>query len=221
MHSTAEQDYLKAIFQLTREKARAGTGDLASRLGVTPASVTGMLRRLQERRPAPIDYEKHAGVALTPEGRLHALDTLRKHRLLELFLVRELGFGWDEVHEEAERLEHAVSDLLIERLARKLGDPEVDPHGDPIPRADGTMPERPSFLLLDLAPGIPCRITHIRDQQPELLRYLGTLGLVPDTRITVLAFEPFEGPVTLQLEHGIVTVGRRAASAVSVEKETP
>jgi DtxR family Mn-dependent transcriptional regulator len=219
MSTTAEQDYLKAIFHLTRRKDRAGTGDLASHLGVTPASVTGMLRRLCGRLPAPVHYEKHGGVALTPEGRRHALDTLRKHRLLELFLVRELGFGWDEVHEEAERLEHAVSDLLIERMAHKLGDPEVDPHGDPIPRPDGTLPEHPAQRLLDLPVGARARIIRIEDQQPELLRYLGSLGLVPGTRFLMLGQEPFEGPVGLQVERATLRLGQKAASAVYVQGE--
>lgn len=219
MTSTAEQDYLKAIFRLTLKRERAGTSELAQQLGVTPASVTGMLRRLGGRQPAPIRYEKHGGVELTPEGRRHALDTLRKHRMLELYLVRELGFGWDEVHAEAERLEHAISDLLVERMARKLGDPEVDPHGDPIPRRDGSVPERPAMGLLDLAPGERAWITRVSDHDPELLRYLGALGLVPETSLAMDTPEPFNGPLRLVLASGTVMLGREAAAAVSVRKE--
>jgi DtxR family Mn-dependent transcriptional regulator len=151
MASEAVDDYLKAIFELAGDgDGRASTASLAKRLSVAPASVTGMLRKLSEDEPPSVIYEKHHGARLTKHGRSRALEVIRHHRLIELFLHDSLGYRWDEVHDEAEKLEHAISETLEDRIAERLGHPEVDPHGHPIPRKDGTIPKRSEQNLLKL-----------------------------------------------------------------------
>ncbi len=196
----AVDDYLKAIFEIAGDEGRASTVVLAKRLTVAPASVTGMLRKLAEQEPPWVQYEKHRGVRLTERGRLRALEVIRHHRLLELFLHDSLGYSWDEVHAEAEKLEHAISETFEDRIAQKLGDPEIDPHGHPIPRKDGTIPERSEIPLLDLPVGTETKVSRVSDNDAEILRYLFGLGIVPGARIEVTERGPFDGPLILQVE---------------------
>jgi DtxR family Mn-dependent transcriptional regulator len=198
--SEAVDDYLKAIYALAGEDDRATTAALAEKLGVAPASVTGMLRKLSEQSPPWVDYEKHRGATLTPEGRRRALEIVRHHRLIELFLYETLGYRWDEVHAEAERLEHAISEQFEDRIAEALGDPEVDPHGHPIPRKDGTIPERPDRRLLDLEAGAEGVVSRVSDRDPALLRYFTTLGVRPGVRVEVVERGPFDDLVMVRID---------------------
>jgi DtxR family Mn-dependent transcriptional regulator len=206
--SEAVDDYLKAILDLESTEERATTTALARRLGVTPASITGMLRKLDSGSPRLVVYEKHRGAVLTAEGRSRALEVLRHHRLLERFLHDALGYSWDEVHAEAERLEHAISETLEDRIAAKLGDPTVDPHGHPIPRKDGTVPDRHVVPLSDIEPGHDAVVSCVSDDDSALLRYLEELGLTLGARLTLVSRAPFQGPL-------VVRVAGREPRAVS------
>ncbi len=219
MATIAEQDYLKAIYMLTREGQAASTSGIAEYLGLRAASVSGMLSRLASRPSAPVHYEKHAGARLSAAGRTRALQLLRKHRLIETWLCRELGYGWEEVHEEADHLEHSMSDRLIERLARRLGDPEYDPHGDPIPRANGSLPEAGGICVLDLEEGRRATVLRVRDGEPELLVYLGNLGIRPEKEVVLLELAPFNGPARLELGGETASIGREAAAAITVRPQ--
>ena len=193
-------DYLKAILELAGDDGgRATSNALASRLEISAASVTGMLRKLATRRPALIDYKKHHGARLTQEGRRRAMRVIRRHRLMELFLCEVLGFSWDEVHEEAERLEHVMSQKLEDRIAEKLGHPEFDPHGQSIPRPDGTLAGVKTFTLNELEPGEKAIISAVSDRDPRILRDLAAQGLTPGRSLTMLERIPTEGLITLQV----------------------
>jgi DtxR family transcriptional regulator, Mn-dependent transcriptional regulator len=195
--STSIGDYLKALWTISGTDA-ASTKSLSEQLSVAPASVTNMLGRLQEM--GLVEYERYRGASLTGEGRQEALRLVRRHRLIETFLLEHLGYSWEEVHEEAERLEHAVSDAFTERLAEFLGHPENDPHGDPIPAADGTMVPDPSFPLGDARVGQRVRISKVNDDNDSMLGYLGTRGLVPGRLLEVR--EVRSGAVTVEDEDG-------------------
>jgi len=200
--SESVDDYLKAILELSGPAAGPATSNrIAQRLGVSAPSVTGMLRKLSAGDPPSVAYQKHHGARLTIEGRRRALRIVRRHRLLELFLCEALGYSWDEVHEEAERLEHFISPKLEERIARKLGNPEFDPHGDRIPSKHGTLPKRKTVRLNEAPAGQTAVVSSVSDRDPEMLRYLERIGLVPNCRLTVLEHAPFEGP-TMVLFHG-------------------
>jgi DtxR family Mn-dependent transcriptional regulator len=214
-------DYLKAILEL------AGTGDdrassnaLARHLGISAASVTGMLQKLAARRPAWIDYRKHHGARLTKAGHLRAMRVVRRHRLLELFLCEVLGFSWEEVHEEAERLEHFISERMEDRIAAKLGDPEFDPHGQVIPRKDGTVADAPALRLDELAPGERAVVASVYDRDPKVLRYLADLGLKPGRKLTIVERAPSNGTITLRLAAKKETraVTRELGRAILVER---
>ena len=193
-------DYLKAILELAGDDGgRATSNALASRLEISAASVTGMLRKLATRRPALIDYKKHHGARLTQEGRRRAMRVIRRHRLMELFLCEVLGFSWDEVHEEAERLEHVMSQKLEDRIAETLGHPEFDPHGQSIPRPDGTLAGVKTFMLNELEPGEKAIISAVSDRDPRILRDLAAQGLTPGRSLTMLERIPTEGLITLQV----------------------
>lgn len=198
--SEAIDDYLKAIFEIAGEQGRANTAALAKRLSVAPASVTGMLRKLAEQDPPWISYEKHRGARLTEHGRQRALEVIRHHRLLELFLHDSLGYSWDEVHDEAEKLEHAISETFEERISERLGNPEVDPHGHPIPRKDGTIPERREISLLDLGVKAEATVSRVSDSDPAILRYLSELGIKPGVRLVLTDRGPFDGPLMLRVQ---------------------
>lgn len=214
----AVDDYLKAIFEIGDDGGRVSTQELAQRLDVAPASVTGMLRKLSEQQPPLISYEKHRGATLSSKGRLRALEIIRHHRLIECFLHEMLGYPLDEVHDEAERLEHAISETFEERIDRALGFPSFDPHGHPIPRKDGTMPDQRRMCLAEVGVDVPATIVSISDDDPEVLRYLMDIGVRPGVRFRVVERGPFDGPVTLQLKDGarLPAMGARVAAGIYV-----
>jgi DtxR family Mn-dependent transcriptional regulator len=215
----SNEDYLKEIFELTAKGDRATTNRLAERLDVTPASVTGMVQKLAETDPPLLEYRKHHGVVLTDHGRNVALQTIRHHRLIEMFLHQILGYPWDEVHEEADRLEHVISEKMEERIAQVLGDPTHDPHGDPIPTRDLEMPPSTSVRLSELRDGQSAIVQRVRDSDPALLRHLMELGLKPDSRLYVQDFSPFDENLTIQVEGQVdpVVLGPRVTHQVYVD----
>ena len=192
--SSAMEDYLKAIFELGEAKVK--TQDLAGVLGVSSASVTGMLKKLDELKL--VDYERYYGASLTSTGRLVALETLRHHRLLETYLMQALGYGWDEVHDEAEKLEHVISEDFEERIAELLGNPTHDPQGDPIPSRDGRVPESRGQPLSNLEVKQTAEVTRILNQQAEVLRYLADNGLVLGAEVQLIERAPFAGPLVIR-----------------------
>jgi DtxR family Mn-dependent transcriptional regulator len=194
------EDYLKCIYEIGAGTERVSTNQLADCLGVTPASVTGMLKKLSENDPVLVDYQKHHGAVLTEVGKNAALEILRHHRLLEMFLHQVLGFDWDQVHEEADRLEHVISEAFEERIARVMGEPELDPHGDPIPTRDFQMPEMSGQPLSDLRPRQAGIVQRVSDENPELLRYLSQIGLIPKSRLEILAYSPLDENISLMVE---------------------
>ena len=216
--SAPVEDYLKAIYEIAGREGTASTNDVATRLGVAPASVTGMVRRLAEQEL--VVYEKYRGVQLSEEGRLVALRTIRRHRILETYLVQALGVPWDRVHDEAERLEHAASEELIERMAAALGHPEADPHGAPIPSISGEVDEREHRTLADLEVGATARVVSVSDENPGLLRYLEEIALTPGAEVEVLARAPFDGPLTLRVGSTQPVVGVGLAQQLHIAETT-
>jgi DtxR family Mn-dependent transcriptional regulator len=208
------EDYLKAIYELERAGDAAATTDLAAQLGVAPASVTGMVRRLAEQ--GLLTHERYRGVRLTEQGRRGALRTLRRHRVIETYLVKVLGYGWDEVHEEAERLEHAASDGLIDRMARALGEPTVDPHGAPIPSREGAVNEGDYPSLANLEVGTRATIMRVGDEDPDLLRHIADLTLTPGSAVRVVQRAPFGGPIVLDVDGRSVVIGPDLANRLLV-----
>ena len=208
------EDYLKAIYELERAGQPAATTELASRLGVAPASVTGMVRRLAEA--GLLMHERYRGARLTPRGRSAALRTLRRHRVIEAYLVRALGYGWDEVDQEAERLEHAASDEMVNRMAAAIGEPTADPHGAPIPGRDGAVDEERYRSLADLEAGTSAEVMQVSDDDPSLLRYLADLAITPGRTVVVVERAPFGGPITLRIGDATRAVGPALAERVLV-----
>lgn len=213
------EDYLKAIYDLTADSGRASTNQIAERMGVTAASVTNMIQKLAATDPPLLKYRKHRGVVLTEEGERVALEIVRHHRLLEMFLHQTLGYSWDEVHEEADRLEHVISEEFEARIAERLGHPRHDPHGDPIPTRELELPEAQATTLREMRPGQKAIIQRVRDTDPDLLRYLSDLGLTPAARITILDFSPFDNNLRLRVEghDEAVVLGPSITSQVFVE----
>ena len=201
------EDYLKAIYDLERGAQPATTNEIAERLAISPASVSGMVRRLADQ--GLITHEPYRGVRLTEDGRRAALRTLRRHRILECYLTEVLGYPWDRVHDEAEQLEHAASEELIERMASALGDPSHDPHGAPIPSREGEVDEPTLRTLADAAVGEQVRVRQVMDKDAERLRYLAELGIRPGALVRILERAPFDGPIT-------VGVGRAGAGVTRV-----
>jgi DtxR family Mn-dependent transcriptional regulator len=208
------EDYLKAIYAFERDGRAAATNDIAQRLAIAPASVSGMVQRLADQ--GLVEYERYRGVRLTSAGRRAALRTLRRHRVIEAYLVRALGYGWDGVHEEAERLEHAASDTLIDRMAAAIGEPLTDPHGAPIPTRDGTIDDPPHQSLADAPVGTRTRIVRVGDEDPGMLRYLDSLGLRPGAEIVLTDRAPFDGPLTIEIGSSKQQVGAALAAHVLV-----
>ena len=208
------EDYLKAIYAIGKGSGPAATNEIAQRLALAPASVSGMVRRLADQ--GLLAYERYHGVKLTETGRRAALRTLRRHRVIEAYLSRALGFPWDRVHDEAERLEHAVSDELVDRMAATIGEPIVDPHGAPIPTRDGAVDETEHTSLAELAVGASGVVARVTDEDPEMLRYLGELAIRPGKRITVKARAPFDGPITLIVGKEELSIGPALATHVLV-----
>jgi DtxR family Mn-dependent transcriptional regulator len=212
------QDYLKHIFELTENGAPASTTDLAERLGVAPASVTGMVQKLAAADPPLVDYRKHQGVSLTPAGERAALEVLRHHRLLETWLVQSLGYSWDEVHEEACRLEHVISEEFEARMDAVLGHPTHDPHGDPIPSAELVMPSEEVILLSSLRPPSRAVIVRVNDEDAAFLRHLETLGILPGVQLDLTDYSPFDDNLTISLRGQTPTVlGPSITSKIYVE----
>ena len=208
------EDYLKAIYAFERDGHAAATNDIAQRLSIAPASVSGMVQRLADQ--GLVEYERYRGVRLTSAGRRAALRTLRRHRVIEAYLVRALGYPWDVVHEEAERLEHAASDTLIDRMAAAIGEPETDPHGAPIPTREGTIDETPHVTLADAPVGTRTRVVRVGDEDPGMLRYLDSLGLRPGAEVTLTNRAPFDGPLTIEVGSTTQQVGATLAAHVLV-----
>ena len=213
------EDYLKAIFELTQKSGRASTTQLAEHLNVTPASVTGMIKKLAATNPPLLEYRKHRGVVLTDNGRAIALEILRHHRLLELFLHEVLGYPWDEVDEEADRLEHVISEKFEERIAKALGHPEYDPHGDPIPTKDLRMPSTSTIPLSTLRPGQSASIKRVKDDDSELLKHLEAIGVTPDTRIAITNYSEFDGNLHIIIEKSnqVEVLGPKITNQIFVE----
>jgi DtxR family Mn-dependent transcriptional regulator len=217
--SQSIEDYLKAVYELTQTEERASTNALAAYLEIAPASVTGMLQKLAENKPPLLDYMKHRGVSLTEEGRIVALETIRHHRLLELFLVQILGYEWHEIHDEADRLEHVISERFERRIADALGDPDHDPHGDPIPRADLSMPESEQRILSGLKVGDKGTVKRVRDTFPELLEYLSEQGLVPGAEFHISEISEIDSNLHIVVKNKgqDIVLGPRASNQVYVE----
>jgi DtxR family Mn-dependent transcriptional regulator len=215
--TTATEDYLKSIYELTLLDERASTNQIAERMGVTPASVTGMLKRLASNDPPLLEYHKHRGVALTVEGEKVALEIIRHHRLLELYLHDRLGYSWDQVHDEAERLEHVISEDFEERIALLLGDPLHDPHGDPIPTRDLQVLPESWVRLKDLRAGQRAIVQRVEDENADLLRYLSGIGLVPQARLAVTGYSEFDGNLQLKVGDRVLVLGPGVTRQVQVE----
>jgi len=190
------EDYIKTIYELGQDGTPALTSAIAEALGVAPPSVSGMIRRLSE--VGLLEHVPYRGVQLTAEGRDAALNLLRRHRIVEAYLTSKLGYDWDSVHDEAERLEHAVSDELIERMAMALGNPRYDPHGAPIPTRDGLVETTEHVALADVAVGEVAELRMVSDKNPERLRFVASLGLKPGVTFEVTARQPFRGPTTIR-----------------------
>lgn len=215
MISDHMQDYLKAICQLGAGGAEVSTSAIAERLAVSPASVTNMMKKLADLRL--VRHLPYQGVELTPAGRKVALEVIRHHRLLELYLAESLGYSWDQVHAEAEKLEHHISEEFEDRIAASLGNPTRDPHGDPIPTRAGELDEHRHRSLAELPPaGKAGTVRRVSDQSPERLRYLAELGLRPEAHFTVLERAPFNGPIRLRLGAKEVSVGVELAQEIYV-----
>lgn len=208
------EDYLKAIYAFERGGHAAATNDIATRLSIAPASVSGMVQRLADQ--GLVEYERYRGVRLTSAGRRAALRTIRRHRVIEAYLVRALGYGWDGVHDEAERLEHAASDALIDRMAEAIGEPVTDPHGAPIPTREGTIDETPHRSLADAEVGSRSRVVRVADEDPGMLRYLDSLGLRPGAEVTLTERAPFDGPLTIEVGATTRQVGAVLAARIMV-----
>jgi DtxR family Mn-dependent transcriptional regulator len=215
------QDYLKVIWAANEwESSPVTVTALAARIGVRAATVSDGIRRLTEQ--GLVVHEPYGAVALTEQGRMHALAMVRRHRLIETFLVETLGYPWDEVHDEAEVLEHAVSDTLVDRIDAVLGHPVRDPHGDPIPTADGDPRTPVAQRLLEAEPQTPQRVVRISDADPAVLRYLADRGIRLDARTRLLETRPFAGDVVVAIDDGDpVTVGVVAAGAIWVTPARP
>ncbi|GCE20615.1 metal-dependent transcriptional regulator [Dictyobacter kobayashii] len=197
-------DCLKVIYALQERNQKVSTSAVSERLGVSDATATMMFKEFASA--GWVEHVPYHGVRLTPLGEQKAMEVIRHHRLLELYLARELGYSWDKVHAEADRLEHVISEEFEEKLDQLLGYPTVDPHGDPIPSKDGVMVVRKGIKLSQLPEGTSAQILRVSDQDPEKLCYLGSLGLYPESRIQLLSRAPFEGPLHIR-------VGEEAAMA--------
>lgn len=215
MTTQAIQDYLKTIFKLQQGGQAASTSAIAEKLGVSSASVTGMIKRLNKMGLA--SHSPYHGVELTEEGRVLALEMIRHHRLLELYLQKALGFTWDKVDAEAERLEHHISEEMEAAMAAFLGDPTEDPHGDPIPTKDGYMSEVRYDRLSEVGPGKTVRIRRVSDSDPDLLRYLGSLGMYPHVIVEILDKVPFDGPLVVRVSGAQQVLGAQVTDAIFVE----
>lgn len=216
--TTAVEDFLKAVYVLQQRDERASTNALREALNITAPSVTDMAKRLTDS--GLIDYQKYKGVRLTDEGERVALQILRRHRLIELYLVQELGYALHEVHDEAESLEHAVSDRFIDAISAKLNHPNFDPHGDPIPAADGTLaPLRDLHPLSDLPLNMAAIVSRYITSDPQMLQHTLDRGFALGAEVVVVARDPFDGPLTIHLNGDETILGHVVATTILVEKQ--
>jgi len=210
--SQSVEDYLKAIYLLEIDGEAATTNNIADALSVSSASVTNMFKKLAKLKL--INHKSYRGAELTKAGEKIALEVIRHHRLLELYLKEMMGYSWDQVHDEAEKLEHHISEQFEDKIAELLNDPTHDPHGDPIPSKDGVVPEMASLALTDAEENQSYLVGRVKDQDPELLRYLEKSGIIPGVKVTILEKAPFDGPVKIQLEDQETTIGNSVAKDV-------
>jgi len=215
MVTESAEEYLEAIYKLSEEGQPVALSTLAGRLEVSSVSANEMVKKLVERKLA--FYEPYKGVSLTPAGQVQALQVIRRHRLWERFLTDMLGLPWDQVHEEACRLEHATSPLVEERLARLLGEPETCPHGHPMPTAEGEVATEVGRPLAELRAGQRARVLRVPESDSALLQYLATLGLEPQATLQVEAVAPFQGPLTVRVGGVRHVLGRGLASKIVVQ----
>ncbi|NNM32678.1 MAG: metal-dependent transcriptional regulator [Gemmatimonadetes bacterium] len=217
--SRSVEDYLKAVYSLSEQGEAAGTSELARALDVQPASVTGMIKRLAEE--GLLEHEPYRGVRLTEKGEREALQVLRRHRIIETYLVERLAYTWDDVHAEAERLEHTASDTLIERMAEALGNPTRDPHGSPIPTSTGEIDTTLSVPLTEVSPGARLVVRSVADEDSKRLRYFASVGLVPGATGVVESAHASDGTVTLRLDSSDqpLVLGPSAAVRIRVRRE--
>jgi len=213
------QDYLKTIYELTENGDSASTNALAQKMTISAPSVTGMIQKLASAKPPLVEYKKHQGTTLTKDGKRAALEVIRHHRLIEAWLVQTLGYTWDEVHEEAERLEHVISEDFERRIAAAMGHPIRDPHGDLIPTEDLKMPVDESTPLSAMRPGQIATIQRVKASDPNLLRYLEELCLIPGTQIEIKEHSPFDHNLTIKIEKKSVVLGLNITSQIFVEEQ--
>jgi len=216
--TVSTQDYLKTIYELTENGRNASTNALAQKMKISAPSVTGMIQKLASSKPALVEYQKHQGVTLTRDGRKAALEVIRHHRLLEAWLVQTLGYSWDEVHEEAERLEHVISEDFEQRIAAAMGHPTRDPHGELIPTAELVMPEDKSTPLSSMRPDQIGTVQCVKAADTELLRYLEGLGLVPDAEVEVKDYSPFDHNLTVKVGRKTTVLGLNITSKIFIEE---
>ncbi|RMD92146.1 MAG: metal-dependent transcriptional regulator [Calditrichaeota bacterium] len=219
MISQAIEDYLKIIYKLAASGKKVSTSAIAKKMGVAQASVTGMLKKLADMKL--LEYSPYRGVSLTEAGTKIALETIRHHRLLELYLKEAMGYSWDRVHDEAEHLEHHISEEFEEKMDEFLGRPTVDPHGAPIPTKDGKIRSDKFKVLSNVKPGSHAIIRRVSDDDPEKLRYLGELNLYPNTEIEVVRREPFNGPTQIKLGDKLHYLSRELCDAIYVDEINP
>ena len=200
MITQAIQDYLKVIFKLANNGEAVSTNAIAERLQISQASVTSMMKKLSDLKL--ITHRPYYGVELTQTGQKIALEIIRHHRLLELYLAEALGYSWDRVHDEAEKLEHVISEEFEDKMAKILGDPTADPHGAPIPSKDGEIEERTLIPLTSAEAGQKVLVKQVSDNDPEMLRYLGEIGIFPEVKLHILEKAPFGGPLLVQVGEG-------------------
>lgn len=212
--SNTVQDYIKTIYTLQQEQRPVSNGALKARLNISAPAVSEMIQTLVKLNL--VRYEPYHGVELTPAGERVALEVIRHHRLIELYLYEALGVPWDEVHAEAEQLEHALSPRLIERIAERLGEPRFDPHGAPIPSRDLHLPQHLGEPLADAPIDTELQIVEVDDASPDLLRYLADLGLVPGQHVMVKSRAPFDGPLYVQIGDQVQALGKQTAAAIRV-----
>jgi DtxR family transcriptional regulator, Mn-dependent transcriptional regulator len=221
--SAIVEDYLKAIYELQDGQRPVPNGALLARFRLatahySAAAVTDMLKKLATA--GLVHYEPYHGVRLTAAGEQIALEMLRHHRLLELYLVERMGVPWDQAHAEADVLEHVLSEALESRIAALLGEPRFDPHGAPIPTREGTLPQRALLPLSQVAEGERCKVAEVDDADPSQLRYLAQIGLVPQAAVTIRQRDPLDGPLHLLVGEALQIIGRRIADSVLVSKDT-
>jgi DtxR family Mn-dependent transcriptional regulator len=213
------QDYLKHIYDLTENGETASTNALAQKLNISAPSVTGMIQKLASATPPLVEYQKHQGATLTKEGKKAALEVIRHHRLLEAWLVQTLGYSWDEVHEEAERLEHVISEDFERRIAAAMGHPTRDPHGELIPTEDLKMPTDNSAPLSSLRPKQSGILKCVKAADTDLLRYLESLGLIPGAEIEVTDYSPFDHNLTIKVRKKTTVLGLNITSKIFIEEK--